>query len=250
MDPGYFSAFAALAGSAIGGLTSLGTSWLTQHVQFRAQQLAHDIGRREELYKDFIEEASKLNADACEHSEADLAKLVRLYAIGRDKLTVARSTGTRFPKTSPLLGLGRRGVERWVHVPRCARADVPGRRPPLPIRFPVAVVLCEGLATVAIAAAAADRRRRGGSAVHGRACRTQDQEEHGDDGRLPRTQHQPPDPFDPCSPHLQIATRSHPAPQYPRVIGGMRGTSGRTQRAAYQSPPSRSVTDGSQDSEP
>ncbi len=29
MDPAYFSAFAALAGSAIGGLTSLASSWLT-----------------------------------------------------------------------------------------------------------------------------------------------------------------------------------------------------------------------------
>ncbi len=58
MDPAYLSAFAALAGSTIGGLTSLATSWLTQHVQFRAQLFTHDITRREELYKDFIEEAS------------------------------------------------------------------------------------------------------------------------------------------------------------------------------------------------
>ena len=81
MDPAYFSAFAALAGSAIGGLTSLATSWLTQHVQFKAQQVAHDLGRREDLYKDFIEEASKLYVDAFEHDDADLSKLVRLYAL-------------------------------------------------------------------------------------------------------------------------------------------------------------------------
>jgi hypothetical protein len=36
MDPAYLSALAALAGSTIGGLTSLTASWLTQHVQFRA----------------------------------------------------------------------------------------------------------------------------------------------------------------------------------------------------------------------
>ena len=81
MDPAYFSAFAALAGSTIGGLTSLATSWLTQHAQFTAQQLAHDITRREELYKDFIEEASKLYADAYEHDQAELSKLVNLYAM-------------------------------------------------------------------------------------------------------------------------------------------------------------------------
>jgi hypothetical protein len=80
MDPGYFSVFAALAGSVIGGLTSLGASWLTQRTQVRAQQLTHDIASREELYKDFIEEASKLYADALEHDTADISKLVALYA--------------------------------------------------------------------------------------------------------------------------------------------------------------------------
>jgi hypothetical protein len=80
MDPAYFSAFSALAGSAIGGLTSLAASWLTQRGQVSAQQLAHDIGRREELYKEFIEETSKSFADAIEHSEVDAAKIVRLYA--------------------------------------------------------------------------------------------------------------------------------------------------------------------------
>ncbi len=77
----YFSAFAALAGSVIGGPTSLAASWLTQREQAIAQQRAHEIGRREELYKDFIEEASKTLADAIEHSEVDAAKLVRLYAL-------------------------------------------------------------------------------------------------------------------------------------------------------------------------
>jgi hypothetical protein len=84
MDPGYFSAFAALAGSAIGALTTLGASWLTQREQLRTQQLTHDIGRREDLYRDFIEEASKVYVDAIEHEPADVedaSKLVRLYAL-------------------------------------------------------------------------------------------------------------------------------------------------------------------------
>src|SRR5438552_2239068 len=37
---GYISAFAALAGTAIGGLTSFATSWATQQAQTRAQRLA------------------------------------------------------------------------------------------------------------------------------------------------------------------------------------------------------------------
>jgi len=81
MDPAYFSAFAALAGSMIGGLTSLATSSLTQRTQFKAQQREHDLSRREELYKDFIGEASRLYADAYEHDKADTATLVNLYAL-------------------------------------------------------------------------------------------------------------------------------------------------------------------------
>ena len=81
MDAAYFSAFAALAGSTIGGLTSMATSWLTQRVQFRGQQREHDLARRQELYKSFIDEASKLYADAFEHDNADTSKLVHLYSM-------------------------------------------------------------------------------------------------------------------------------------------------------------------------
>jgi hypothetical protein len=80
MDQAYFSTLAALAGSMIGGMTSLATSWLGQHTQYRAQQLGHDLGRREDLYRDFIEEASRLYADAFEHDKADASNLVKLYA--------------------------------------------------------------------------------------------------------------------------------------------------------------------------
>jgi hypothetical protein len=81
MDQGYISTLAALAGSAIGGMTSLATSWLTHHAQVRAQQRGHDLGRREDLYQEFIEEASRLYTDAFEHDQADASKLVKLYAL-------------------------------------------------------------------------------------------------------------------------------------------------------------------------
>src|SRR5262249_35165071 len=81
MDAAYFSAFAALAGSVIGGLTSLGTSWLTQHSQLGAQRFARNLERRETLYKDFINEASRLYADAFEHDQTELANLVKLFAM-------------------------------------------------------------------------------------------------------------------------------------------------------------------------
>ena len=81
MDAAYISAFAALAGSAIGGLTSLAASWLTQHVQFSSQQRAGNRNRREELYKNFIEEGSRLYADAFAHDKAEVSNLVNLYAL-------------------------------------------------------------------------------------------------------------------------------------------------------------------------
>jgi hypothetical protein len=81
MDTAYISALAALAGSAVGGLTSLTASLLMQRAQFKAQQFAHHIGRRGDLYKEFIEDASKTFADAIEHDAVDASKLVRLYAL-------------------------------------------------------------------------------------------------------------------------------------------------------------------------
>ena len=81
MDTAYLSALAALAGSAVGGLTSLTASLLMQRAQFNAQQRTHYISRRGDLYKDFTEEASNTFADAIEHDVADASKLVRLYAL-------------------------------------------------------------------------------------------------------------------------------------------------------------------------
>lgn len=87
MNASVLSAAAALAGAAIGGLTSVLASWLTQHSQARAQWLAHDKLRREELYKEFIEDAARAYVDALQHDKADIPLLVGLYAkIGRMRI--------------------------------------------------------------------------------------------------------------------------------------------------------------------
>ena len=67
MDVGYISALSALAGSAIGALASLATTWLTQNSQMRITLRTQDRARREALYSEFIREASKLFADAITH---------------------------------------------------------------------------------------------------------------------------------------------------------------------------------------
>jgi hypothetical protein len=84
MDSAYVSAISALAGSAIGGLTSLMASWLSHHVQFSSQERSANRNTRVELYKSFFEEASKWYADAYEHDQPQVSNLVTLYAlIGR-----------------------------------------------------------------------------------------------------------------------------------------------------------------------
>jgi hypothetical protein len=81
MDPATISAFAALGGALIGGLTSFATSWLTQQTQVRVQQLTHKLTRQEDLYKEFIEEASRLYADSLVHDTPDVSQLIRLYVL-------------------------------------------------------------------------------------------------------------------------------------------------------------------------
>lgn len=80
MDASAISAVAALTGAAIGGLTSVLASWLMQKTQTRAQWLAQDKVRRQELYKEFIEDAARCYVDALQHDKADIPALVGLYA--------------------------------------------------------------------------------------------------------------------------------------------------------------------------
>ena len=87
MNGAYISAIAALAGSGIGAVASFATTWLTQDAQSRAQRLAQAMTRRERLYGEFIEEASRLFTDAITHQLDDPSKFVRLYTlVGRLRL--------------------------------------------------------------------------------------------------------------------------------------------------------------------
>lgn len=80
MDTSLVSTLAALAGAIIGGLTTFLASWLTQRAQARASWFVHDALRRQDLYREFIEEAIKCYGDALQHGEADIPGIVRLYS--------------------------------------------------------------------------------------------------------------------------------------------------------------------------
>jgi hypothetical protein len=81
MDIAYISTVSVLAGSVIGGLTSTGTTWLTQRAHARSGQLANEIVRREDLYRDFIIAASKAYGDALVSSQPQVPELVALYSM-------------------------------------------------------------------------------------------------------------------------------------------------------------------------
>src|SRR5215813_4110199 len=81
MDAALLPAIAALAGSVVGGLTSFASAWLTQQRQERTNRLSREKTRRQKLYNQFIDEASKLYADALVHNQAEVSALVGVYAL-------------------------------------------------------------------------------------------------------------------------------------------------------------------------
>src|SRR5882724_754943 len=76
MNAGYVTAIAALA-----GLTSLANSWAILHAQMKAQRLASSRSSRQELYKQFIDEASRTYVDALVHDKLDVSGLVGIYSL-------------------------------------------------------------------------------------------------------------------------------------------------------------------------
>jgi hypothetical protein len=81
MDVAYLPALSAIAGSVVGGLTAGITTWLSQRAQARAGQFAHEMSRRDDLYKDFILAASKSYGDALMSNEPQVPELLALSAL-------------------------------------------------------------------------------------------------------------------------------------------------------------------------
>jgi hypothetical protein len=72
MIGGFESAPAALAGSTIGGLTTLAVTWMTQRTQVRTALTARDRATHHKLYKQFIDAASKLYGDPLVNGAAEV----------------------------------------------------------------------------------------------------------------------------------------------------------------------------------
>jgi hypothetical protein len=81
MDASYLSAISGLAGAVIGGLTSFGTTWLTQSTQTREKAADGARKQRVQLYVGFTKQASELFAHALSHDDGDLTEVAKLDAI-------------------------------------------------------------------------------------------------------------------------------------------------------------------------
>ena len=80
MNPATISAVSALSGSAIGALASVATTWLTQHHQDHMQRLKQEASRRERLFGEFIDQASRAYADGVVQDRLDdPTKVVPMY---------------------------------------------------------------------------------------------------------------------------------------------------------------------------
>ena len=88
MDMFYIPALASFSGSASGTLASIVTGWVTQRRKDRVRHTLRATSQREELYRNFIEEASRLYADALVNDKSEISKLVGIYAlIGRMRVS-------------------------------------------------------------------------------------------------------------------------------------------------------------------
>src|SRR4030095_13226049 len=88
MDASIITAVAALAGSLVGGLTTFATTWFTHHYQATRERTAKEIAKREALYGDFINEATRVGIDAIQRDIDSLSELTQLLAlINRIRLT-------------------------------------------------------------------------------------------------------------------------------------------------------------------
>jgi hypothetical protein len=92
LNPAYVSAFSALGGAIVGGLTSFLTSWFTQHAQLRNADREARRAKLEALYNDYLSEVARRYVDALTHQTEDPASMVPLYVLGsRMRLASARA---------------------------------------------------------------------------------------------------------------------------------------------------------------
>jgi hypothetical protein len=93
MEVTLISGVAALAGSAVGGLASVAATWLAHHHQDRRERSVMQTTRRERIFTEFMDQASRAFADSLVNRLESPSKLVPLYAtIGKLRLFASSAT--------------------------------------------------------------------------------------------------------------------------------------------------------------
>jgi hypothetical protein len=81
VDGALLSAISALAGTAIGAISSFGSTWMSAKAQSRAARLAAERAKREDIYARFMDELARLYADALNNVGVDNDRLTAAYAL-------------------------------------------------------------------------------------------------------------------------------------------------------------------------
>lgn len=81
VEPAIISATSALAGTAIGAISSLVTSWITSKAEARAARLSAERTKREELYGRYLDELATLVTNALTSTSVDYGRLTVAYAL-------------------------------------------------------------------------------------------------------------------------------------------------------------------------
>ncbi len=91
MDASYLSAMSALAGAAVGGLTSFATTFYPQTTQSRNDRRNRERISRQELYGKFLEELARLYSHAVRERAINHDELTAIFAL-RGRILLVAST--------------------------------------------------------------------------------------------------------------------------------------------------------------
>ena len=81
MEASYITAVSALAGSVVGGAATWVTTWMSLRSSARAGHRAAEFHHRQDLFRDFINAASKAYGHALVSQEPQLQEIIDLYAM-------------------------------------------------------------------------------------------------------------------------------------------------------------------------
>jgi hypothetical protein len=79
--PATIPTLSALAGSIIGAVSSMLSTWIVQRHRERRELVTQRSAQLEQLYSDFINESARLVVDALQHSLEEPGTLVPIYAL-------------------------------------------------------------------------------------------------------------------------------------------------------------------------